>query len=215
MERQALAKDHARGRIVAAAQNLHRTAGADAVSIRAIAAAVGLTPMAIYRHFRDKDEVLEAMADAAYAMLFTYFDGIDRWKAPEARIRFVMLRYLDFALDHPARYEAFSLPRRQRRRYPDDFAVRPASSFRLLKSEIERGIHAGRFRADDPLELALTFWAHAFGLLELYRRGRFSTDALGFRAIYERAVERLLRGVLASGPRSTTSRRRPAQPKAR
>src|SRR5690242_7170567 len=93
-ERQALAKDHVRARIVAAAQQLHRTAGADALSIRAIAIAVGLTPMAIYRHFRDKDELLEAMADAAYAILLTYFDGIDRWKAPEARVRFLMLRYL-------------------------------------------------------------------------------------------------------------------------
>ncbi|MDP8930591.1 MAG: TetR/AcrR family transcriptional regulator [Actinomycetota bacterium] len=50
--------------VVAAAVAIADREGAEALTIRAVAAAIGLTPMAIYRHVRDKDDLLDRVVDA-------------------------------------------------------------------------------------------------------------------------------------------------------
>jgi AcrR family transcriptional regulator len=52
-----------RNALVSAAAELAETGGPDAVTIRAAARAVGVTPTASYRHFADRDELLNAARD--------------------------------------------------------------------------------------------------------------------------------------------------------
>jgi AcrR family transcriptional regulator len=59
--------DSSRHRIVEAAVELLEKGGADAVSTRAVAAAAGMQPPAIYRLFGDKEGLLEAVAEHGYA----------------------------------------------------------------------------------------------------------------------------------------------------
>ena len=55
-----------RDKVLAAAFELAR-GGLDAVSMRALGARLGADPTAVYRYFRTKDELLDAMADAVVA----------------------------------------------------------------------------------------------------------------------------------------------------
>ena len=50
-------------RVVDAALRIADTDGIDRVSLRRIASTLGVTPMAIYRHVRDKGHLLDLMAD--------------------------------------------------------------------------------------------------------------------------------------------------------
>ncbi|WP_371500412.1 TetR/AcrR family transcriptional regulator [Kitasatospora sp. NBC_00374] len=59
--------DNPRRRIVEAAVELLENGGPDAVSTRAVAAAAGMQPPAIYRLFGDKEGLLEAVAEHGYA----------------------------------------------------------------------------------------------------------------------------------------------------
>ncbi|MEU4040177.1 TetR/AcrR family transcriptional regulator [Streptomyces collinus] len=59
--------DSPRRRIVEAAVELLEKGGPDAVSTRAVAAAAGTQPPAIYRLFGDKEGLLEAVAEHGYA----------------------------------------------------------------------------------------------------------------------------------------------------
>ena len=59
--------DSPRRRIVEAAVELLESGGPDAVSTRAVAAAAGMQPPAIYRLFGDKEGLLEAVAEHGYA----------------------------------------------------------------------------------------------------------------------------------------------------
>ncbi|WP_406381665.1 TetR/AcrR family transcriptional regulator [Streptomyces sp. NBC_00117] len=59
--------DSPRHRIVEAAVELLENGGPDAVSTRAVAAAAGMQPPAIYRLFGDKEGLLEAVAEHGYA----------------------------------------------------------------------------------------------------------------------------------------------------
>lgn len=56
-----------RDRILAAAIELVRGADAPALSMRTLGARLGVTPMALYRHFASRDELLIALLDAEFA----------------------------------------------------------------------------------------------------------------------------------------------------
>lgn len=84
-----------------------RRDGADAVSLRAVAGRVGVSPSAAYHHFPDKDALLVAIGDRANEL----FDRqmVDaaaavRGDSDDAAVkRFVALgrAYIDFALEEP------------------------------------------------------------------------------------------------------------------
>ncbi len=56
-------------KIAAAGRRLLDREGADALTMRRIAKAVGITPMAVYRHYRDRASLLNALADEGFAEL--------------------------------------------------------------------------------------------------------------------------------------------------
>ena len=56
-------------KIARAARRILDKEGADAVSTRRVAAAVGITAMALYRHYDNRDGLLNALADAGFADL--------------------------------------------------------------------------------------------------------------------------------------------------
>ncbi len=53
--------------------------GLEAVTIRRLAAELGVTPMALYWHFRNKDELLTGLADAVWAEIDVRVDPRDDW----------------------------------------------------------------------------------------------------------------------------------------
>ena len=64
-----------RGRIVAAAIAVADKEGLDALSMRRVALALDVATMSLYRHVRDKDELLTSMMDAVFA----------EWQVPRAK----------------------------------------------------------------------------------------------------------------------------------
>src|SRR5690242_20844373 len=53
-------------KILRAALKLFERGGAEAVSMRRIADAVGITPMAIYRHFPNREALLKRLSDDSF-----------------------------------------------------------------------------------------------------------------------------------------------------
>lgn len=174
-------------RLFQAARALFDEEGEAGLSMRRIAAAVGITPMAIYKHYADKDALLNALM----------LDGFVAWEARVARIaehdptawlRALGAAFLDFALTEPRRYEAaFLLRASQARQYPHDFAEGRSPVVRLARE------HAQRMRAPDPRgpsagDIVLALSALCQGLVGMYRAGRFVSED-EFRAAYVRAVD--------------------------
>jgi AcrR family transcriptional regulator len=72
-------------RIVETAQRLIDERGLDAFTMRALAAELGSDPMAIYRHFANKAELLGAISDAVLADIGVPATGSD-WRAEITRL---------------------------------------------------------------------------------------------------------------------------------
>jgi AcrR family transcriptional regulator len=69
-----------RDRIVDEALALVDREGADALTLRNLGAALGVDPTAVYRHFRDKDEILLAMADRLFGEMADGIRPHDDWR---------------------------------------------------------------------------------------------------------------------------------------
>jgi len=194
-----------RTKILNAARRLHDDRGDEGVSMRNIAAELGVSATAIYRHYRNKEAVMGAVVEQGFALLLDY---LTRDGQPDV-IAF-MMRFLDFALDEPRLYDVMFLRARPGvRRYPEDFAAHKSPSFDAARQAVEREMREGKLRRDDALETTLTIWSHAHGLISMYTLGRFGDDAAAFRLIYRRAIRRLYRGIAVPTTKGASDENRP------
>src|SRR5262245_46962705 len=110
-----------RERILAAAWRLFEAGGLERVSMRAVAEELGVTAMALYRHFRDKEALVDALGAAALGEWERRLGAVRR-RDPLRWLEAAALAYLDFALEAPRSFEAaFLLRHGTARRWPEDF----------------------------------------------------------------------------------------------
>lgn len=179
-------------RIAREARRLLEQSGPEAVSIRKVAAAVGLSAMAIYRHYPSREALLGRVVDDAFGELAAAWAAPARG-GPRARLLASFAGYVDYALEHPHLFDyAFASPRPGARRFPRDFRARRSPTLNLVADALAEGMRGGVFRRSDVWALAFSLWAHSHGLLALHRAGRFGGSLCAFRAFHRAAVGRLL-----------------------
>jgi AcrR family transcriptional regulator len=185
-------------KILKAAHKVFEREGADAVSMRRIAEAVGITPMAIYRHFPNRDALLKKLSDDSFNSAAHEWESRSRNPNVMKRLLALFEPYLDYALTHPHLFDhAFSVRRDDARQYPEDFHTRRSPTFNVALDAVIEGMAAGVLKQDDPHDVTMSLWAHQHGLIALYRAGRFSYDEAQFRAFYIQSLRRVLDGIKA------------------
>lgn len=185
-------------RILATARALFEREGAQAVSMRRIADAIGLTPMAIYRHFPNREALLKRISDDSFDEIARHWLARNQGGNALSRVIALQRIYLDYALAHPHLFDhAFSSRRADARRYPEDFRAGLSPTLGVAAEAVAEAMRAGQLRKDDEWDVAMTLWAHTHGLVALYRAGRFSYDEAEFRRFYEASLHRLLDGLKA------------------
>ncbi|MFV3076285.1 TetR/AcrR family transcriptional regulator [Niveispirillum fermenti] len=144
--------------------------GPDALSFRAVAAAIGVNHRALYRHFADKHELTLAVAaqgfDALATVIRAGFDTGDGQPRPGPLYR----AYVDFALAQPALYALMYGIAGQ------NYLSHPALAPSVAKVT---ALAADAFRhAGDPPGFSLALrdrvmraWGEVHGLCDLWRRG--------------------------------------------
>lgn len=180
--------------IRSATLHLLERGGREAVSMRRIARAVGITPMAIYHHFPNREALIEAVTNAEFERLAQFWREANR---PSERVLLGgLLGYLDYALTHPELFDhLFSRRRPGSRQFPADFRARKSPTLNLVADDIRSKMEAGKLRRDDVWEVALAAWSLAHGLIVLYRAGRVDLPEQEFRALYRRSMKRLIHGL--------------------
>jgi AcrR family transcriptional regulator len=172
--------------------------GAEAVSMRRVADAVGITPMAIYHHFPNREALLNTITNQEFATFLSYIQKRPMRGSPEAQLISAMEAYINYAFDRPRIFDyVFSEPRPGARRYPDDFRARRSPTLNPIADGVREAMRAGLLRKDDVWEVALELWAVTHGYVALYRAGRFNLSEKQFRALVRRALRRLIHGIKA------------------
>ena len=181
------------GRILAAAERLLRSEGVAAVSTRRVASAVGVTAMAMYRHFRSKDALVQALVDTGFARWeLRLAEAVDT-PNPRDKIVNAIAAYRDFALAEPRYFELmFLVPRPGVPLAPESLRATPSPSFAAVIAAVHACMANGEFVPADPSQTILVMWALAHGLLALHFTGRFGFDEPLFRRRYDDAVRLML-----------------------
>lgn len=93
--------------------------GPEAVSMRRIAGLAGITPMAIYHHFPNRETLLRSVVDREFEKLLRLIQNTRTTGSFERDIIHIMDSYIDYAFERPYIFDyVFSKPRPDARRFP-------------------------------------------------------------------------------------------------
>ena len=182
--------------ILTAARELLDLNGLAAVAMRPVAERVGITPMAIYRHYANRASLLNAVADDGFHELAARVERLQLKGGVEQRLMKVGNVFLNAALQFPHLYELMFLARREGARvYPEDFKAGRSPTFNPTVEILKEAMRAGVLRPDDPIEIAFELSALSHGLIVLYLGGRVAQSDKEFRLLYQRSFRRYLNGL--------------------
>lgn len=183
-------------KIASVARRLLDKDGAEAVTMRQVAKAVGITPMAVYRHYADRAALLNTLADQGFEELATRLKSIRLRGDIETRLAKILDIYLDQALEKPHLFELMFLkPREGARRFPQDFQAGLSPTANLTASVVQEGMDSGYFRKSDVWEIVFETGALMQGLIMLYIGGRMDMSTSQFRAFCHRSFRRYFHGI--------------------
>lgn len=189
-----------RERLLDAAEGLFAEHGIEAVTIRQLAAAVGVSPMTPYRYFKDKDAILAAARARAFdrhadALEQAYEASKDR--DPIARADAIGAAYVRFALDNPEAYKLmFDIKQPGAWDYPD--LRRAGDRSRATMTRHVRDLVAVGTLKGDPDMIGHLYWSALHGPLMLHFSGLLPPE-YGAKALIGRLTEALGRFVSEHG----------------
>ena len=183
-------------KIANAARQLLEREGADAVTMRRVAEAVGITAMAVYRHYPNRAGLLNALADEGFEELALRLERLKPKGNTRDKLEAIMNVFLDHALEKPRLFELMFLkPREGARRFPEDFRAGKSPTANPSARVLKEGMDAGVLRRDDVWEIVFETGALLQGMIMLYLGGRMSLSEKEFRKFCRRSFERYMYGI--------------------
>jgi AcrR family transcriptional regulator len=182
-----------RGLILDAARKLFETEGLDGASLRAIAAAAGYTPAALYFHFESKEAIYaEVLRDSLANLGRAVTRAVSRTKTPADQLRAAAVAFFRYYADNPRDLDlgfylfrggmkpsGLGKERNQALNAALEIALRPIA-------EAAQALGAGQ---EEARLLMVEAFAHAAGILLLAHTGRIRMFGASASNLMERYVE--------------------------
>lgn len=162
--------------ILEAANVVYAELGYDGLSLRAVAKMVGITPMAIYRHFKDKDDLMHHVVLHGLAIWQASLESLHEVSEPWERIRQMGRVYVRFSEEHRTHFEVVFLSTDRLghlKHLTKEGAERFERSFLLYVSWVAECL-GERATGEDVRDVAIDIWAYSHGLLALQLAGRLA-----------------------------------------
>ena len=167
--------------LIGAGLALARAGGPEAVVLREAARHVGVAPNAAYRHFADRDALLNAVCFEAMREMALRMEGeVARvalgYGTPEGamgRLRAIGIAYLEFALTEPGLFEtAFAVPRHLEYASGEVAAGEGGRTpLQLLEAGLDELVAAGVLPPERRPQAEYVVWSCVHGLAMLVSQG--------------------------------------------
>ncbi len=164
--------------------------GVEALSLRAVAAALDLAPNALYRYYADRDALLAAVADEGARRLLAALHGAIVERSGADAVRALAHAYVAFAEGNPELYRVVMV----KHRYPDGQRTASEDLWPFVVETL-RPVAGER----DAAPAAVALWGFLHGVIgitqaDLYHEGKP-------RAEVEFGLDVFLAGLIRRGPR--------------
>jgi len=155
-----------------AAERLFVRDGYEHVSMRRIAREIEYSPTTIYRHYKNKSEIMEHLIDRGYRGVRERYAAVmgNPGETPFDTLRLIIREYMEFGVSHPDHYHLWHSATELREEDGALTVVRGKRSLHVYEVWIEliRGCQAsGQLRAGDALSLFKMIWGCVHGLISL------------------------------------------------
>lgn len=176
--------------LVEAARRLLESEGPSALSLRAVAREAGVSPAAPYHHFKDKAELLDAVAHEGWDLLHESMAAAKAEAEGMQKLTALGIAYVCFARDNPALYRVMYDGARDKEALPIEMHDGEVESAYCMVRDtmIELGADPA---AEIDLELAtIAAWCGGHGLAEMAGFKQFDQlkAALGGERAFLQAV---------------------------
>jgi AcrR family transcriptional regulator len=179
--------------LVDAARRLLEAEGPSALSLRAVAREAGVSPAAPYHHFKDKAELLDAVAQEGWDVLSGLMADAKSKTEGLHQLTALGIAYVCFARDNPALYRVMYDAARDKDALPEDMQENKDSAYCMVRDTmIEHGADP-----NDAIHLELASaaaWCGAHGLAEMAGFKQFDhlkTDLGGERQFLEAVLNHM------------------------
>ena len=190
-------KESSAVRILEAATAMLVESGYAGLSMRKLGLKVGLSQAAIYRHYRDKADLVGQIIESGYRRLLATLEAIPIPATDPAALLAAGIRaYVGFALDSPDLFKAVLLqdlgPASKAIEAFSPGVSRQRRTFASLTAQISAGVEAGVFAPCDHELTAQALWTAMFGLAA---RLAMEGKGEGRQALIDRSIELMLTGL--------------------
>jgi AcrR family transcriptional regulator len=197
-------KGDLRTALLRSARRLYFAHGAEGVSARKIAEAVGVSATTLYLHFEGIEDVLDQLRIEGQEVLARYLRSVDPKLPAPKRIRAMGEAYYQFGLENPQYFDLMFGPKPggPRRR---EAVQREMFTLLLLRDAVQAGIATGTLRSDLDLSVATNaLWAEIHGVTTLAVAGLLIETAKGHaEEVLEAVLDAAERWLLPASKRNT------------
>jgi AcrR family transcriptional regulator len=173
--------------------------GPEALTLRAVGAALGVSRTALYRHFADKGALLEAVAREGFRLLRLALTAAwEQAGGGRAGFEAMGLAYIRFALSHPSHYRVMFGGARGDEPGDPELVTEASAAFQVLVHAIGTQQRLGLVRQEDPEQLARYIWAVVHGIAMLAIDGQLRRQRADVELLARYAIARIRTGIAAS-----------------
>lgn len=183
-----------RERLCAAAERLFAEKGPDAVTMRQLAAELGVSPMTPYRYFQDKDDILAAVRTNGFNQFAAALEEArEKARSPRAKGAAVGEAYVRFAFEHPHTYKLmFDLNQPMAEGDYPELAEAGRRAHVTMSAWVKDQVEAGEM-VGEPEQIGAMFWAATHGVVVLEMAGKLPEGAA--RDLQHKLSQTLARGL--------------------
>jgi AcrR family transcriptional regulator len=164
-----------RSALVASARRILHEEGLDALTLRAVARATGVSQTAPYRHFADRRALMGAVAATGFRELHEAMGTAMAGGRGREGFKGVALAYVGFARENPSLYRVMFGPEVANTGDLPELAEVSRSALGFVRQGVEQLQAVGLIREGDPGLMAISLWASLHGLVLLILDGQAVT----------------------------------------
>lgn len=194
-----------RSALLASALEILQRDGLEALTLRAVARAAGVSEAAPYRHFADRRQLVAGVAAEGFrAMQRTMMAEMQRVSTgtPRSGLRMVAVAYVKFGLDNPALYRVMFGPEVAVTDDLPELRETGRGVLGFVAEGIRRLQGAGLVGPGDPWLMAVTTWSMLHGLVMLALDGQTRGIAPSIDVLVEEATRIMMFGMAGATPAS-------------
>jgi len=164
-------RDNLKADLIAAAEKRIKEGGSSALTLRKLAQDTGVTTMATYHHFANREALLVQIAVNGFAQLADMLTAdLSDDATPSENVKALMRGYFRFALENLAVYHLMFGQEIQGKPLIPEFKSASSKSFYLMANALKKHLESGGGEIDVDA-VGISFWGTLHGLVCLVSDG--------------------------------------------